>query len=71
MSDSFKKHPITGITTAESEKDYKASSRRAYRRVTKQRLNAGQSLPDEKEYGDRWGGPKDGRQYLEGERLRK
>jgi len=56
MSRSFKKHPITGNTKAESEKKDKVRAHRKFRKLTKDRLKEvskliEQRLDEEKEWG--------------------
>ena len=65
MSRSRRKTPIIGITTAESEKTFKAIEHRRERRTVNSVIGIEpETLPDPKAYGDPWAGPKDGRQYL-------
>lgn len=61
MSRSRRKRPFTGITKAESEKDYKAKENRAKRRATRVAVERGDDPPGEKAFGNPWGGPKDGK----------
>jgi hypothetical protein len=65
MSRSRRKTPITGITTANSEKWWKRKSNRRWRRAVKMALRKGKEiLPKRKETGDSSWGPKDGKVYL-------
>jgi len=62
MSRSRKKHPITGITTAETEKEFKQQEHRRERAAVRDALQTEKELlPHPKEFGNRWSGPKDGR----------
>lgn len=65
MSRSRRKTPIFGITTSESEKEYKRQENRRRRR--KDNTTLGKAEEDgyttDKDFGNRWGGPKDGRRY--------
>lgn len=61
MSRSFRKTPLLPLTTAISEKEFKRKERKAKRRAEKVAVEKGKEvLPDEKEYGNPWSGPKDG-----------
>ena len=70
MSRSRKHTPITGNTTARSEKEFKRSTNRALRRSEHMRTHAALVTDDDPEYlapkekGDPWGGPKDGKHYF-------
>lgn len=71
MSRSFLHHPYSGITTARSEKDYKQASHRSFRARERQMLHTYLEdddldiyLPEPMQFGDPWGGPKDGKQDL-------
>ena len=65
MSRSRKKHPITGMTTAETEKEFKQQEHqreRANIRTALANFDAdAEPLPHPKEFGDPWNGPKDGK----------
>jgi hypothetical protein len=62
MSRSRKKHPITGITTSETEKEFKQQEHRRERAAVRDALQTEKELlPHPKEFGNRWSGPKDGR----------
>ena len=62
MSRSRKKHPITGITLAETEKEFKQREHQRERSRIRDALRTGKEvLPHPKEFGDPWDGPKDGR----------
>lgn len=63
MSRSFKKKPITGITTAETEKEFKQQEHQRERSRVRDALKTDKEvLPHPKEFGDPWNGPKDGKQ---------
>jgi hypothetical protein len=51
------------MTTAESDKPYKKQEHSRERSHVKQALNCDHLIPDPKEFGSRWKGPKDGKQY--------
>lgn len=63
MSRSFRHTPIFGIAIAVSERKFKAFEHRRARRATRAALGAERDLPHPKRYGNRWDGPKDGRQF--------
>jgi hypothetical protein len=55
MSRSLKKTPVTGITTAQTEKENKRQANRKFRRVTKLSVKKGdRELPHIKELSDVW-----------------
>lgn len=66
MSRSRKKKPITGITLAETEKEFKQQEHQRERARVRTALanldEDGDVLPHPKEFGDPWNGPKDGKQ---------
>lgn len=62
MSRSRKKHPITGITTAETEKKFKQQEHSRERAAVRDALKTDKELlPHPNEFGDPWDGPKDGK----------
>lgn len=62
MSRSRKKKPITGITLAETEKEFKQQEHQRERSRVRDALKTGKEvLPHHKEFGDPWDGPKDGK----------
>ncbi|MBO3697306.1 hypothetical protein [Roseivirga sp. E12] len=64
MSRSSKKTPITGITTAISEKQDKRDANRKFRRKTKQQVNLGdETISEIRELSNVWGFHKDGKHY--------
>ncbi|MBX9948638.1 MAG: hypothetical protein K2Y39_05730 [Candidatus Obscuribacterales bacterium] len=67
MSKSFRKSPICGITTAESEKKDKQLAHRRERRIVRQILGSDPLrpvLPHRREVSNVWSFDKDGKQYL-------
>ena len=71
MSRSFKKHPVTGITCAESEKKDKEFANRKLRRKTKHMIqeavyNDEKILPEQKDTSDTWEFNKDGKRNWKG-----
>lgn len=67
MSRSRKKKPVTGMSLAETEKEFKQQEHQRERARVRTALanfddEAG-VLPDPKIFGNPWAGPKDGRQY--------
>lgn len=63
MSRSKQKNPITGITTAESEKQDKKTWHRKLRRINKQRIKEGLEPLDKHDVSNPWDMDKDGKQY--------
>ena len=64
MSRSRKKHPIFGITTAQTEKVFKRLYNRGFRKATKQAIERGKEpIPHIKGFASVWNGPKDGKMY--------
>jgi hypothetical protein len=63
MSRSFKRTPIGGNTTAESDKKYKRQEHRRARAMTREALSAGQEMPSEKATGSSWNSDKDGKRW--------
>ena len=64
MSRSRKKNPITGMTTAKSDKKFKQREHRRERTAVRDALAKGKDAPSPKEFGDPAGSEKDGKQYL-------
>lgn len=73
MSRSYRKSPISPLTKAVSEKEYKRSANRQKRKAVKNLMRQISVdpevaeevvLPAEKEFGDPWVGPKDGKMYF-------
>ncbi len=65
MSRSKKKNPGGGITAGMGQAVFRKNENRAKRRMVNARLNTKQydKLPHEKEYGNEWASPRDGKQY--------
>lgn len=64
MSRSYRKTPIFGNGSGHSEAWYKQVSHQKERRLVHQSLGQGEEeLPDSKNWGNPWGGPKDGKRY--------
>ena len=65
MTRSRKKLPITGTTTAASDKPYKVAEHRRERRTARQIVSGAQDDTDPRlhseNYGDPWRSPKDGK----------
>lgn len=67
MSRSRRKTPITGTTTAASDKPYKADEHQRERAAVKQALHVhadDTAVPASKQFGDPWKAPKDGKQFF-------
>lgn len=68
MSRSFRKNLIFGITTAESEKEFKQQEHQRKRKRVNDALQSDperEVLPHEKEFGNPWAGPKDGKRHID------
>jgi hypothetical protein len=63
MSRSRRRSKVFGITTAKSEKQYKATEHRRERRAVRIALREDRKLPEPKEFGNPWNGPRDGKWY--------
>lgn len=68
MSRSRKRAPVTGTTTARSEKTFKRAEHQKERHQVRQALREGCDgddplLNDGRLFGDPWVGPKDGKQW--------
>lgn len=66
MSNSFKKTPMVGMTTATSEKRFKSHAHRQERAAVRAAMARGDEPPSTKLFGDPWLGDKDGKQYVPG-----
>jgi len=65
MSCSKKKTPISGITTAKSEKQNKRTANRRWRKKVKDTLRKGvEILPELREVSNVWSFEKDGKSYF-------
>lgn len=64
MSRSRKKHPITGFTTADSDKSFKQQEHSRERAAIRDALRTDKEvLPHPKGFGDPWDSEKDGKLY--------
>lgn len=72
MTRSRRKTPIFGITTAESEKNFKAQEHQRERSAVRDVINGfivhdpseeDATIPAPKKFGNPWAGPKDGRRF--------
>lgn len=66
MSRSWKKRPITGSTTAESDKAYKQAEHQRERAAAKIAIGQGEQPTPARAYGNPWFSEKDGKQYWPG-----
>jgi hypothetical protein len=64
MTNSRKKVPIVGMTTATSDKRFKRAEHSRERSAVKIALNQGDEPPPRRAFGDPAQGEKDGKQYL-------
>ena len=64
MSRSFRKTPIIGITTAESDKPFKQREHQRERSAAKIAIARGDDPLPPKAYGNPWSAEKDGKQYI-------
>lgn len=63
MSRSRKKVPITGMTTATSDRDWKRWGHRRDRQSERQALHHGRDVPDRRTHMDVWNSDRDGKQW--------
>lgn len=63
MARSHKKRPGGGNCSSGSQKQYRSQENRAKRRKVRVALLLDKEMPDEKEYGNEWSSPRDGKQY--------
>lgn len=63
MSRSRRKTPIFGITTAESDKNFKRREHRRERTAVRDSLATGADIPDSRAFGNPWASEKDGKRY--------
>ncbi len=70
MSRSYRHVPMFGMTTAASEKHFKAAEHRRERHHVRQRLHSATDDTDRRlhrrPFGNPWAGPKDGKVYWPG-----
>ncbi|BBU58440.1 hypothetical protein KU6B_47050 [Mameliella alba] len=70
MSRSYRKTPICGMTTAASDKVFKKTEHKRARRAMNARdLTLDDDAPVSKEFGNPWGAPKDGKQWIDARRF--
>lgn len=69
MSRSYRKTPICGMTTAASDKVFKKVEHKRARRAVNARDLTLDDAPAGKEFGNPWGAPKDGKQWIDPERF--
>lgn len=65
MTRSRKKTPITGMTTAESDKAFKSAEHRRERSAVKTAIKRGVEPPDTRKFGDPAVSEKDGKQWFD------
>ena len=65
MPRSYRKTPICGMTTKDSDKPFKKAAHRQARRALNARDLTIEEPPAEKAYGNPWGAPKDGKQWID------
>lgn len=65
MSNSYRKTPICGMTTKASDKAFKKAEHKRARRAVKARDLIIEDPPAEKAFGNPWGAPKDGKQWID------
>lgn len=66
MANSYRKTPIIGMTTAHSDKQFKAKEHRRERVAVRIALQQRRDAPDPRHFGDPCLGEKDGKQYYTG-----
>ena len=69
MSRSYRKAPICGVTTAASDKTFKKAAHRRTRRANNVCDLWRDGPPMDKEFGNPWCAPKDGKQWIDAERF--
>ncbi len=71
MGKSYKRTPISGSTSNKGQKKFRSQENRAKRRAVSRLLHTGREImPHEKEYGNEWDSPRDGKHwYGEGKYL--
>lgn len=65
MARSYRKTPITGMTTADSDKRFKTAEHRRERRKLKETDLTGDAPADPKAFGNPWASEKDGKQWID------
>lgn len=71
MSRSYRKTPITGMTTKGSDKLFKTAAHKRARRAAKALDLADTDPPTEKKFGNQWTAPKDGKGWFDKARFPK
>lgn len=69
MSRSYRKTPIIGMTTKDSDKPFKKAEHKRARRAVNARDLSTDDPPAEKQFGNPWGAPKDGKQWVDAKRF--
>lgn len=69
MSRSYRKIPICGMTTKDSDKPFKKAAHKRARRALNARDLTSEEPPAAKAYGNPWGAPKDGKQWIDAGRF--
>lgn len=64
MSNSHRKTPKRGVTSAASDKAFKTLEHRRERRAVKESVKAGEDTLHSKTYGNPWRGDKDGKIFI-------
>lgn len=64
MSRSYRKTPICGMTTKASDRPFKKAEHKRERRAVNARDLTLDEPPAGKEFGNPWGAPKDGKQWI-------
>lgn len=67
MTNSYRKTPIIGMTTATSDKRFKKAEHSRERASVKIALRQAKDAPDPKLFGNPWASEKDGKQYYTGD----
>lgn len=67
MTNSYRKMPIIGMTTAVSDKRFKAAEHRRERAAVKIALRQANDVPDPRLFGDPCLSEKDGKQFYTGD----
>ncbi|MEI5680488.1 MULTISPECIES: hypothetical protein [unclassified Mesorhizobium] len=65
MARSKKKTPICGMTTADSDKPFKAAEHRRERRSVRRALDGGADVPSPLQFGNPWASEKDGKHWFD------
>lgn len=66
MSRSRKTVPVTGITTATSDRAWKSEGHSRERASVREALHHGRDVPDRRTHMDEWNSDKDGKQWWSG-----